>query len=789
MKGLKTYFTFLNKNKMFTLVNMGGLSISLMFVLLIANMVSRQLSIDKEQPDASRIYAFGNEQYIGSHYLVGEILSIQYPEIEDWCAVSNLAYTGTYVLQETRKVELKILASRNNFFQFFYFKLLSGRPDQVLTDKNSIVLTENGARKLFGNEPAIGKALRLSANSQETYTVTGIMKNIDNSLFPSDIEAIVPYDFIDYIDKSSSMHERNMNNAGGATVFARFHEGTNPNDKATQMLDYLKKYYWIYALGYMKEVKWVSMHDFHFSEIPSNGTFLQYSFTKVVIFICVGILILLMAVFNYISMSVAQTSYRAKEMATRRLLGSSRPDIFWRMIAESFLLTLGAFLLAFLLARAVEPFASDLLQVNLDLTGDLNILTLSIYLAGILLLSLLAGFVPATLLSRYNPLDIVKGNFRRKTKVVYLRGLYITQSSLTLAMLTCAIYLSIQLYNILHEPLGYSYGNILNYPALVNKQKLQTFRDKARTLPFVNKVCFTQGTPADLQGENNAVQIYNGKGEIQNIRWRHLTADSTFIHLFHLNIINNHLPVTEETTYFFSDSVFNALGLSHDADYLRSSPQMGSMHYPVAGTFKDIKSGSILDTQYPTMLSIMHPDSIYPWNILIEVTGNELTYYKKELDKLYSETIEGIPFESEWYHNQVKAIYKDLTNLQHTIGIFTGAALLISLLGLTAMSLYFIAQRKRDMAIRKVFGSSSRQEMKRLIQFAFSSLVISIIIALPLAYIGIMQINRITHYQSTMPWLSGIIAFITVTAISLGSVYLISRNATRENPIKNLKTE
>ena len=105
------------------------------------------------------------------------------------------------------------------------------------------------------------------------------------------------------------------------------------------------------------------------------------------------------------------------------------------------------------------------------------------------------------------------------------------------------------------------------------------------------------------------------------------------------------------------------------------------------------------------------------------------------------------------------------------------------------MSLYFIAQRKRDMAIRKVFGSSSRQEMKRLIQFAFSSLVISIIIALPLAYIGIMQINRITHYQSTMLWLSGIIAFITVTAISLGSVYLISRNATHENPIKNLKTE
>ena len=129
----------------------------------------------------------------------------------------------------------------------------------------------------------------------------------------------------------------------------------------------------------------------------------------------------------------AQVSYRAKEMATRRLLGSSARSIFWRLLGESALFTTGAFLLALLLAKAVEPTVCDLLQTRLDIWDDLNAITLLIYLIGIVLLSLLAGVVPAVLLSHYHPLDVVKGTFRRKTKAVYLRALYVVQSGLTVA--------------------------------------------------------------------------------------------------------------------------------------------------------------------------------------------------------------------------------------------------------------------------------------------------------------------------------------------------------------------
>ena len=146
-------------------------------------------------------------------------------------------------------------------------------------------------------------------------------------------------------------------------------------------------------------------------------------------------------------------------MATRKLLGSSRSDIFWRMIGESSIMTVIAFILGFLLAKAAEPIAMDLLGVKLDLTGDLSFMTCLSYLLLIVLLSFISGFVPATILSNYNPLDVVKGHFRRKTKAVYLRVLNIVQDGLTIAMLSCAFYLSVQIHRILNEPLGYSYGS------------------------------------------------------------------------------------------------------------------------------------------------------------------------------------------------------------------------------------------------------------------------------------------------------------------------------------------
>ena len=786
MKALKTYFTFLERNKLFTFVNVAGLGISLMFVLLIANMVTRQLTVDRDTRNADRTYLFCSEQNFGAHYVLGERLASRYPEIEEWTVATNAAGVGgEYIDVEGKKFDVKVLLARKNFFEFFGFRLREGDPAHVLQDNYSVVISESAAKRIFGNEEAVGKSIKVNFTDKHTYTVTGVMEDIGNSIFPSETELVFPFEAMEYINWAAAIENTVMQNFGGANVFIRVPQGIDPNDKNADMLEWLKTFAWPYHNGSFEKAFWVPMREVYFSEIEC-ANMNQYSRKLMTVFTVTGILILLMAVFNYISMSVAQTSYRAKEMATRRLLGSSSKDIFWRMMAESLIMTFIAFALAFLLAKAVEPFAMELLKTKLDVAGDLTVPVAAVYIAGILLLSAVSGFVPATILSHYNPMDVVKGTFRRKTKAVYLRTLYVVQCGLTVALLACSFFLGVQIYRLLHEPLGYTYGNVLCYPNMSETNNLYRFRDEVRKLPFVKNVSLTRGMPVD--GGNGHSTTYNLKGRIVPVDFRLLQTDSAFLDIFHIPLERDYHLTYSDRNYYLNHEAFRQMGLDDDAVSFKIEGEDASR--TIAGRFPDFRMYSALDPIRPVLMQIIPSDSIgYPWDILVETTDGDLPAYKHQLDALYSEIIEGVPFESHWYDYWIADAYADIIRMNKVIGIFTLAALLISLLGLTAMSLYFIAQRKRDMAIRKVFGSDNRHELLRLLAFAGQSLAASLLIAVPIIGIGFRYIQRIVGYDKSFPWWTACVAFIAVAAISLLSIGLISRSATRENPINNIKTE
>ena len=781
---MKTYFTFLERNKLFTLVNVAGLSISLMFVLLIANMVTRQLTVDKDLPDADRISVMANEYWAGGHYNLGDRLQSRYPEIEDWCALS---ISNPYVQTGDKPVQLLGASVKKNFFEFFRFPLLEGDRRNLLTDNNSIVLTRSSAIRLFGTEHALGKTLTVIPCDKGTFTVTGIIEDIDNSVIPSDIEAFIPFENMKYINWGCSIECTQMNNAAGSVLFFRSAPGTDLNRKADDVMDYLREFFWIYKNSdSYKQLQFIPWHDFYFSDIPATMSLNQYDFKLVVIFITVGVLILLMAVLNYISMSVAQTSYRAKEMATRRLLGSSRQSIFWRLIVESLLLTFVSFVIGFILAKAAEPTAIELLNAKIDLVGDLDAVTAAVYIVFILLLTFLSGFIPATILSNYNPMDVVKGTFRRKTKAVYLRTLHIVQSGLTIALLTCSVYLSVQIYRIAHAPLGYEFGNVLTYPSIGDQKDLQLFRDEAMKLPFVKNVSFSCGLP--LNGGNNNTTYIPSADSTLEMSFQTFIVDSAFLDIYHIRIVDDRHTPMGGNNFFMSEGAMKTLATIGATDHFTSG-NYGQIQ--IAGAFKDfrIRRDLIDNDVHPLQIQIQHPDSIYPWDASVEVQGGDLKAYKKELDDLFRIAAKDFSFDSQWYDVQLRGLYSDFYRMNRLMGIFTGAALLISLLGLTAMSIYFIAQRKRDMAIRKVFGSSSSGERMRLMRFSLVSIGVSLVLAVPLAVFGVVQIDRIVTYESAFPWWVPLAAFIAVTLISLGSVWLISLKATRENPVENLKTE
>lgn len=780
MNGFKTYFTFLRRNKMFAAINVAGLAVSFMFILLIADMVTRQLTVDSDVPDADRIFIFSADSNVWGHYQLGLKFQDRYPEIEDWCAYGGcieMLCSGA----DDNELIMSISFVKKNYFDFFGRELIEGRASDALVSDENIVLTRSAAYSLFGNESAIGKNVNISGMP---FVVNGVVEDIDNSIFPNDIQVFIPIDNIKHFNSSADIDDVHMGNAGSAIVFFKYVEGFDPSSRAEDMENYAKEFFWLYQYGGAHGVRMIPMHDFYFSEIHAWLSIVQYDFTKVVIFLIAGIIILLMAIGNYVSMSVAQTVYRAKEMATRRLLGTSRSSVFWRMIEESLLMTVVAFIVGLLLAKAAEPYAMDLLDVKLDVIGDITWGSAICWGAFVLLLSLVSGFIPASILSGYNPLEVVKGGFRRKTKMLYLRLLNVMQSGLTIALLACSIYLGIQIYSVLNAPLGYEYGNVLVCPANNMRNNLTTFRTEVSKLPFVKNVSFAQGTPND-GGNNKTTRIQSGDSAV-TFSFQVFRADSAFIKIFNIQITEDRKLADSWNSVYISEDAYK------DLEKLEGNKEKLPFNdaNTIAGQFKDFKIRSILQKdKHPLLMQVLPTDSIWPWQVLVEVSDGDLGYYKQQIDTLISQIYDLPMLDSQWYGDMVNDTYRDIINMNKIMIIFTFVALLVSLLGLTAMNIYMISQRKRDIAVRKVFGSTARIEVVSLMKYSLNSILMSLVIAIPLSIIGITKIYDFVPYGDMSVWWIPIAAFVMVVVVSLASVYLIGYKAVNENPVENIKTE
>ena len=753
MNGFKTYFTFLRRNKMFAAINVAGLAVSFMFILLIADMVTRQLTVDSDVPDADRIFIFSADSNVWGHYQLGLKFQDRYPEIEDWCAYGGcieMLCSGA----DDNELIMSISFVKKNYFDFFGRELIEGRASDALVSDENIVLTRSAAYSLFGNESAIGKNVNISGMP---FVVNGVVEDIDNSIFPNDIQVFIPIDNIKHFNSSADIDDVHMGNAGSAIVFFKYVEGFDPSSRAEDMENYAKEFFWLYQYGGAHGVRMIPMHDFYFSEIHAWLSIVQYDFTKVVIFLIAGIIILLMAIGNYVSMSVAQTVYRAKEMATRRLLGTSRSSVFWRMIEESLLMTVVAFIVGLLLAKAAEPYAMDLLDVKLDVIGDITWGSAICWGAFVLLLSLVSGFIPASILSGYNPLEVVKGGFRRKTKMLYLRLLNVMQSGLTIALLACSIYLGIQIYSVLNAPLGYEYGNVLVCPANNMRNNLTTFRTEVSKLPFVKNVSFAQGTPND-GGNNKTTRIQSGDSAV-TFSFQVFRADSAFIKIFNIQITEDRKLADSWNSVYISEDAYK------DLEKLEGNKEKLPFNdaNTIAGQFKDFKIRSILQKdKHPLLMQVLPTDSIWPWQVLVEVSDGDLGYYKQQIDTLISQIYDLPMLDSQWYGDMVNDTYRDIINMNKIMIIFTFVALLVSLLGLTAMNIYMISQRKRDIAVRKVFGSTARIEVVSLMKYSLNSILMSLVIAIPLSIIGITKIYDFVPYGDMSVWWIPIAAFVMV---------------------------
>ena len=768
----RSFFKFLGRNKLYTFINIFGLSVSLMFVIFIAVYTKQELSVDNFQEKSERIYGIGHEHFIGSGYGLATYLLDRYPEIEK--------VTATHT-QQSQPVELRdqrfnadLLFVDSTFYDIFSFRMIEGVPENILRSKSEVILSESFARKLFGNENPIGQSLII--NEDLPLTVGGVTEDFRNTVIPYG-DIIMNMQLVES-NFNSSISNKHMDNAGGVSIFILEREGADLVSKIPDMEEYFKEFFWVYNRGVWEKVTLTPLKDIYFSPMEVSNDLNQGNKSMVMILISVGILILVFAIINYINLTVAQTGFRAKEMATRRLLGAEKGEIFWKFILESTIMVALAFIIGFLLAGALEGPAGRVLATNINLWENLTPAFVILAVILIIFLGIVSGIIPSAFISRYKPLDVVKGSFKQKSKMVFSKVFIVFQNVITISLIAGSITMLLQIRHMINAPLGY---NIEGRIEVQSSGMVSAFQNEVRQLASVQEVSRTRGTPLN-QGNNNTIH-YKGK----NISFQTFMADSAFFRIMGFEILEDYKQGAVDG-YWLNEKSLAELELEPGALNFRMWEEGDPI--PIMGILKNFKLGDMTYNEVdPVLLHIFRDNNFWPWQFLIKYEGDGEQVYN-DIKNIYEE-LTGLDFniDGTFIVKEMEERYAGQKRILNIVTIFTIIGILISMLGLIAMSTYFIQQRASEIAVRKVFGST-RGEVFRKLVFNFLKLVlIAFVIAAPLIFFLMRRWLSDYSYRIDLNPLIFLAAGLLALIIAAITVSWQSARAANRNPIDSIRNE
>ena len=789
---MKSYFKFLSRNKAYTFINIAGLVVSLMFIILLGDYAWRQYSIDTWHKNADRICLIGSQETFALWPEAAVQIKNMCPEIEQKCCVMSSKCKIRYHQLEVKdddKGNGSVLLVDSTFFQFFDFPLLEGDRRTALDAPNKCVITDRLAKRLFGDKDPIGEPLQIMGDrevdpsntiydSTLVYTVSAVARNFDYTALPNETQVIASMERYPQIEGHKFENYSYAYSSGSACKgFFMLRPGMSLDSKKKTINDFLAKNYQPVMGDY--KVSIIPLKDMMFAPQNDGRGVLKGDKTRLRIMLAAVLAILFFAISNYINLTVANTGFRAKEMATRRLFGSSQRRISLKLIAESTLMVAVSFAIGLALALSFQQDAANLFKGKIALVDDINIGSVSICLGLILLVGFISGLLPSWQMSRFQPIDIVKGNFRFRSKMVLGRLFIILQNVITVTMLIASLVIWLQLNHLIHAPLGYNTKNL--YYVGAPQDKSQTVRNKLEKMPFVECIGEYSGTPFTNSGGGIMV------GVMRDGKWMSLFVaemDSTAFNLLDLELLKNYGNTSEG--YYLNEAAMRTMELKYDD---REMPiGMANDKAPVNGILKEFHHINVLHEADPFGIQL-HEHMENP-SFLVKTNGDKqakaaFVDLLRELD---------VPEEQlEWYVSGMEEdIAKTFVEQQNTlkiITIFTIIAIIISVMGYVGMSLFFIRQRQKEIGIRKIMGSTSAEVMALMLRTFCAPLLVSFVIAVPLAwYIMRDWLTNFSYRLTLTPWIFvAACAFALIVAVLSVGFQIIK--AVRANPVDSIKTE
>ena len=803
----KTALRFLLKNKTFSFINIIGLAIGTLCCLYIVLYVQDQYGFDKHHKEAGDIYRvttflkLPGDKHNNSTCSppIAPAMKRDFPEVKQFTRVIDMSTMGMtqslLIFKEKSFYEKEAIFVDSTFFDIFTYHFIAGKPTNVLSEPYSVVLLKPVAEKLFGKENPIGKVITIdNSNGRNDFKVNGV---VDESLGKSHIHAAL---FItmnsggigEYVRQNNMWAGNNFTNS-----YVKLSHGTDVAGLEKKIPAFLNKY----GAEQLKQIGMTKV--LHLQPVSSIHTTTSYEveISKTIspsflnILLLIAILIQVIACINFMNLSTARASKRAKEVGVRKVVGAEKQDLIKQFMSESFLLSLIGVLIALPLLVLALPWFNQLTQtdIRLSLFSDYRIwMLLAVIIA---VTGIVAGSYPAFYLSAFQAVKVIKGNFTSHISAAGIRrSLVVFQFVLSIILIAGIIVIYSQLNYIEQKDLGFDQKQRLIFSFYTNdaKNKMEPFAKDLRQLAGVKAVSeannyLSRFIPNDfgvyLAGGNQAVAV-----DAQNI-----STDENFIKANGIKIINGRdFHLYDSGKVIVNETLLKRLGLSAEkAPGTRLYSQFGTdpeTYVEIAGVMKDFNYNSLHDEIRPFML-MYNPTNYGISRIILAADSKNYQLLLGQIENLWRKNLPSVPFEYSFLDEEVQKQYDSEITLSRIINSFTIIAIIISCLGLFGLAAFSAEQRKKEIGIRKVMGASVPGLVQLLSKDFLKLVVIAILLATPISWWAMGRWLQAFTYRISISWWMFAIAGLLAILIAMLTVSFQAIRAAVANPVKSLRTE
>jgi len=797
----KIAFRNLWRNKGFSAINIFGLAIGLAVCLLITLFVIDELSYDKYNVNADRIYRVTSDFKVnGSVFLDREspasmaaTMVKEYPNIE---MAARLKNNGKILVKKDNQtlIEDNSYYADANLFKVFTLPMIAGDPKTALNEPHSLVINENIAIKYFNTLDVIGKTIRIDNTTD--YKITGVIKNMP-------AQSHLHFSFIKAISERADRNETQWTSENSMTYLVA-RKGVSQKEIDADLREACKKY----AEPELKQFIHTTIADldqkgdhFRFVTIPLTKIHLYSEVTHerepsgniqyVYMSIVIAVLILLIACVNFMNLSTARSAGRSKEVGVRKVLGSNRGSLVYQFLVESIVTSFIALAIAWVIASLLLHYFNQLAGKQISLNLLANAWILPALLSATLIIGLIAGAYPAFFMSAFQPIQVLKGKLSAGFKNSFLRnGLVVFQFVTVIVLIVGTLVIYSQLNYIRNKTLGYNREQVMvlqNIYSLGEHSK--SFKENVLKLAGVKSATLSGSLPTTI---NEDTEVYGKDASMssgQSVGLETWYIDEEYIPTLGMQMADgrNFLKdrLTDSAAVLINQTAATMLGMRQP---LNKFLYRNGHRYEIVGVVKDFNSGSLRNKIAPIIMNL----GVDKRAMTIRIETKNIPALISQLQALYhgaDANMAGQPFNYSFMDDDFNHLYQSEQNTGKIFMSFAFFAILIACLGLFGLVTYAAEQRTKEIGIRKVLGATVTNIVTMLSNDFLKLVGISAIIAFPLAWWAMSRWLQDFAYRTNISWWVFAIAALLAVVITISTVSFRAIKAALMNPVRSLKTE